>query len=463
MPEIIAENISIMRSDEIEKTTRIDAEYYLPEYINLENKILNFTNYKLWKDIEGKFITGPFGSAFNVENYTKDSSYRYIRGKDVKDFFLLSDDNVYIPQKDFERLGKYSLVEGDILVSVVGTLGNTTVIDRGSLPAIFSCKSTAFRTNSINPFFLIAYLNCLYGRKLLQRKVRGAVQTGLNIDDLKLLPIYLPDIEFQNIIAKVVIEAKNNFDKSKVLYLQAEHLLLKELGIKDIDISHESCYEVNSGDVITANRIDAEYYQPKYEKIIKKIKEHPYNAIGNMFRLVKGIEPGSSAYCDYGKPFIRVSNLTKFEINNNNQQYLSEKTYSELKTNYNPLQSEILLSKDATPGIAYHLNGPIEGIISGGILRLQSLSDIKKEYVCLMINSIVGQSQIERDSGGSVINHWKPSQVRNTLIPMLPDKIQEKIESLCLESHSARRQAKRLLEEAKLKVEEMIEKGTAGA
>ena len=88
----------------------------------------------------------------------------------------------------------------------------------------------------------------------------------------------------------------------------------------------------------------------------------------------------------------------------------------------------------------------------------QALSNIKREYICLVINSIAGQSQIERDSGGSVINHWKPSQVQETLIPVLPDKIQEKIELLCLESHSARRTAKGLLEEAKGKVEEMIEK-----
>ena len=459
MPEIVADNISIINSDELEGTTRIDAEYYQPEYLNIERHLLNTVNYKLWKDINGKFITGPFGSSFNVENYVSYTPYRYMRGKDIKDFFLLDDDNVYIPEKDFERLNKYALYEGDILISVVGTLGNAVIVDKNSIPAVFSCKSTAFRTTALNPFFLIAYLNCQFGRSLLQRKVRGAVQTGLNIDDLRLLPIFLPDTESQNKIAELVIAAKNNLDKSKILYSQAEALLLEELGIKDIDLSHESCYEVNSADIIPANRIDAEYYQPKYERVIEVIKKHPYKSIGDMFRLIKGIEPGSSAYWEGGKPFIRVSNLNKFEINNGNQQYLSEKYYSELKANYQPLKSEILLSKDATPGIAYHLKDPIDGIISSGILRLRALSDIKREYICLVINSIVGQSQIERDSGGSVINHWKPSQVQKTLIPLLPDKIQEKIENLCLESHSTHRQAKELLEEAKRKVEEMIEKG----
>jgi restriction endonuclease S subunit len=459
MPEIIADNIAIVDSDKLEETTRLDAEYYHPEYLNIENKLLNTANYRLWKDINGKFITGPFGSAFNVENYVSNTAYRFIRGKDVKAFFLLDDDNVYIPEKDFERLKKYALLKGDILISVVGTLGNAVIVDKNNTPAVFSCKSTAFRAEALNPFFLIAYLNCQFGKELLQRKVRGAVQTGLNIDDLRSLPIYLPNTEFQNKIANLVINAKNNFEKSKLLYSQAESLLLSELGIKDIDLSHEPCYEVTSADTISANRIDAEYYQPKYERVIEAIKKHSYKSIGDMFRLAKGIEPGSSVYCEQGKAFIRVSNLNNFEINNNNQQYLSEKTYSELKENYQPLQGEILLSKDATPGIAYHLKEPVEGIISGGILRLQALSNIKKEYICLVINSLVGQSQIERDAGGSLINHWKPSQVRNTLIPMLTEKIQKKMEFLCIESHTVRQQAKVLLEEAKRKVEDMIEKG----
>src|SRR3989338_4524013 len=272
MPEIIADNISIVNSNELEGTTRIDAEYYQPEYLNIEGHLLNTANYKLWKDINGRFITGPFGSSFNVENYVSYPPYRYIRGKDVKDFFLLDDDNVYIPEKDYERLKKYVLYEEDILISVVGTLGNAVIVDKNNIPSVFSCKSTAFRTNTLNPFFLIAYLNCLFGKKLLQRKVRGAVQTGLNIDDLKLLPIYLPNTESQNKIAKFVIDAKNNLKQSKVLYSQAEALLLEELGIKDIALSHEPCYEVNSADTISANRIDAEYYQPKYERVIEAIK-----------------------------------------------------------------------------------------------------------------------------------------------------------------------------------------------
>ncbi|GAG71378.1 unnamed protein product, partial [marine sediment metagenome] len=70
----------------------------------------------------------------------------------------------------------------------------------------------------------------------------------------------------------------------------------------------------------------------------------------------------------------------------------------------------------------------------------------------------VGQMQMKRDSGGSIINHWKIDQIKNLEIPLLTHDTQKKIENLCCESFSKRKQAKQLLEEAKHKVEEMIEK-----
>ena len=66
--------------------------------------------------------------------------------------------------------------------------------------------------------------------------------------------------------------------------------------------------------------------------------------------------------------------------------------------------------------------------------------------------------QIERDAGGSIIIHWRPDQVENTIIPILPLKTQQKIADLVNESFKLRKEAKELLEEAKKRVEEEIEK-----
>ena len=123
-----------------------------------------------------------------------------------------------------------------------------------------------------------------------------------------------------------------------------------------------------------------------------------------------------------------------------------------------PKIGEVLLTKDATPGIAYAIKESIEGIVSSGILRLKLKDkEIENEYLVLCLNSIIGQMQTDRDGGGSVITHWRPEQIKNVLVPVLSKTTQQKIADLVQKSHEARKKAKELLEEAKQKVEKMIE------
>ena len=448
---------SIIQRSKLEGAKRLDAEYYQPEYLALQENLEKTKSIASWGEIEGKFITGPFGSEFNTENYVQEGAYRYVRGKDVKDFFPTDEDSVYVPKEDYERLKKYSLLEGDILVSVVGTPGIGAIVDPTLPPAIFSCKSTVYRTKSIDPFYFIAYLNSAYGRKLLQRSVRGAVQTGLNIDDLRDLPVFLPSANVQESIGDVVKNAKKTLDESKSLYAQAEELLLEELGLKDFKADEDLYSVVNFSDIQAANRMDAEYFQPKYEGLFARLKGSGTRSLGKLVTMKKGIEPGAEAYQDEGKLFIRVSSVSRFGLADKDQKYLTDHLYTKLKDTHAPKVGEVLLTKDATPGVAYVLKEKVEGIVSGGVLRLKPRADIDPEYLALCLNSVVGQMQVERDAGGSVIAHWKPEQVKNLLVPILSKATQEKIADLVRKSHAARKNTKELLEEAKRTVEELIE------
>jgi len=136
---------------------RIDSEFFNTTYIKAETATLQCQTEKLGR--LGYFVPGPFGSTFHVQNYDFRSPYRYIRGRDVKPFFLLEDDNRYIPESDFNRLVKYSVLPQDLMISVVGTLGNVAICTDEHTPAVFSCKSTIFRGKEIDPYYLLAYLN----------------------------------------------------------------------------------------------------------------------------------------------------------------------------------------------------------------------------------------------------------------------------------------------------------------
>ena len=179
----------------LDYSERIDAEYYKKIYLKLESLILSKENDAMGNT--AKFLIGPFGSAYDTSNYVDVPDYRYVRGQDVKPFMLNDVEPRYMAQNDFERLKKYALLPNDILVSVVGTLGNACIITEKYLPAIFSCKSSVIRTETVNPYYLICYLNSKYGHTLLLRNARGAIQQGLNLDDLKTLHIPLFAVKFQ--------------------------------------------------------------------------------------------------------------------------------------------------------------------------------------------------------------------------------------------------------------------------
>ena len=149
----------------------------------------------------------------------------------------------------------------------------------------------------------------------------------------------------------------------------------------------------------------------------------------NIVNIKKSIEPGSEAYQDEGIPFIRVSNITKSGITDT-EVYLSKDILKEedLKKLY-PTKDTILLSKDGTVGIAYKIKDETKIITSSALLHLMiKRGDVLPEYLTLVLNSLIVQLQADRDAGGSIIKHWKPSEIQEVLIPIIDTSIQIKIE-----------------------------------
>ena len=63
----------------------------------------------------------------------------------------------------------------------------------------------------------------------------------------------------------------------------------------------------------------------------------------------------------------------------------------------------------------------------------------------------------ERDAGGSIIQHWKPSEIEDVIIPILPTSEQVTISKMLQQSFTLRKESKRLLQEAIQIVETAIE------
>ena len=434
---------SIIQKSQLEGALRLDAEYYQPEYLNLISKIKNQKSKLLAEIGEIVYGTTPSGGMF------EQSGIPFIRSQNFSNLLIDTSNLVFCSEKFNKQNKKSNIKPGDLLFAAVGaTIGELAIVQDEVKEGNINQNIARIRIidKNINPYFVGLFFASKLGQLQIERLVTGNAQFYLNSTQIGSFFIPIIDVKQQNKIAQYFQEIQNQIHISKSFYNQAENLLLEELGLKDFNHKENLSSVVYLSEIKSVNRMDAEYFQLKYEKILSKIKEHKAWKLGDLVSIRKGIEPGSGQYQDEGKLFIRVSSISKDEIIDKDQKYLSDELYQKLKKDYEPKIGEILLTKDATPGIAYVVKENIEGIISGGILRLKLKEGTDAEYVAFCINSIVGRLQSERDAGGSIIAHWKPEQIKNVLIPILPKSTQTKIADLVQKSHESRKKAKQLLE-----------------
>lgn len=456
--------VTIAHLSEAILNERIDSQFFRPEYVK-SYEIVSEGTYSSLSDIA--HITD--GNHLKIaENFDKKNGIRYLRGQDLSTDMVLNDRNlVHIPESCFNTLKRSHIFKNDILITIVGA--NTGLVGLVFDPPeklVANCKLGIARPDSkkVSSGFLYAFLIGRYGQHQILRSIRGGGQTGLILPDMRGLRINRFDGAFEAKIDETIIAGHKGLADSNELFLNTQNILLSEVGLNTWQPKHRLTFIKNHSDTEQAERIDAEYFQPKYEEIIKGIKGYKggWDTLGNLVTVKKSVEVGSDEYLDEGVPFIRVSNLSPFEITE--EKYISENLYAKIKQ-HQPEQGEILFSKDGTPGIAHYLNTPPRKMIpSGGILRLKNkTSKTNDEYLTLVLNSILVKEQINRDVGGSIILHWRPDQIKETVIPILAEKKQNEIQEKVIESLSLRKKSKRLLECAKRAVEIAIEQGDKNA
>jgi type I restriction enzyme, S subunit len=454
--EAVEMKLSSVRIDNM--SFRFDAEYFRKEWVENITKLSSIPHVELKTAI--KQITGgatPLGA-----NYFT-SGVIFLRVQNIMCNYFDLQDVVYINNTQNQEIKRSIVVTGDVLLTITGSYGKSAVIESDLAGANINQHSVKITlNNTLNPYFLSTFFNSKYGKLQSDKTIIGMTRPALDYTIIKnfLIPIF--PLQFQQSIETLVKLSHEKLSYSQQLYKEAELILNTELGLIDFNPENHNISIVKLSDSLQkTGRLDAEYYQPKYNSMIDYIKTKTYITLGTIVNIKKSIEPGSDIYCEAGIEFIRVSNITKFGITKTDihlpLNFLPETELNQLK----PKKDTILLSKDGTIGIAYTVKHETKCITSGALLHLaikdQYINDILPEYLTLVLNSTLVQLQAEQDSGGSIIKHWKPSEIATVLIPLLPITIQTTISDKIKHSFQLRQESTALLEQAKHAVEMMIE------
>ena len=442
---------------------RFDADYYKPKYLR-EDKQLNKHESILVGDFS--FVTDGQHGYHEVD---ENSPILHLTAKNAKDWFANTIGADRIAKWVDDKNKRSSLVENDLILSTRGTVGYCAIVKSNVLPANIDqdVARIAISDDFFLPEYLLTFLNCEFGQGWIKRNTTGMVQQGLSLQKVRQAPIPLLGNNFQYRIKTIVDNAHTCITNSELLFANTQTILLSELGLTNWQPKHQLTFVKNYSDTEQAGRIDAEYFQPKYEEIIKAIKNYHsgWDTLKNLCELVG--HPSNPPYADTDdtdKTFIVTQkHLGDFSLNdefwNDAEALYTTREFIDKNCQYVLKKGDVLLySVGAYIGKANIYMENVKATIGSFLTLLRTKKDrLNPYYLMSFLNTDVGIAISKQHQRGMAQQYLYPYDIRTFPIPLLPEQKQTEIQQKVTESFALRKQSKHLLECAKRAVEIAIE------
>lgn len=451
--------ISIVSKKELECGTRIDAEYYRPEYAKLEEILLASNPLPLKKLVKSIKSFGAY-SLMNQVTY-QEKGIPFLRAIDIKEGYADFSNVVRITKDAHKLLWKSEIKPRNVLLAMSGSVGNSCVAsDKWKYP-INSSQDLAKITvaDIINPYLLSTFLNSKYGRFQTQRLPVGSIQQHVFLWQIGLIKVPLLT-NIQEYIACLVQNSETKLQESENLYFQAEQILLSELGLHSWKPRHTLTYVRSFSQVAKASRMDAEHFQPKYKELREIIRNYSSGYLKLIDIAVNSnetIEPHANPEHDF--EYIELADINQTIGVIENAKIINGKDAPSrarmLLRNGDVIASSVEGSLDKVALVSEEYDGAI-GSTGFFVLRPRTVSS---GYLLALIKSIIVREQMHCEASGTILSAVPAKSLKNIIVPNIPPEKQDEISALVQQSHTARREAKNLLEKAKRAVETAIEEG----
>ena len=170
--------------------------------------------------------SSTLGQTFDVRDGTHDSpkyhaeGYPLITSKNLKREGLSFDDVKLIAELDYAKINERSAVhQGDVLLAMIGTIGNPTVVE---IEPNFAIKNVALLKvpKTQNSYFLQYYLSTPSVIAKMQSEAKGTTQKFVGLGYLRAFPIGIPTLAEQKKIVEKLDELRTKSERLEFIYRQ---------------------------------------------------------------------------------------------------------------------------------------------------------------------------------------------------------------------------------------------------
>lgn len=445
---------------DLERTHRIDAEFYRKEAI----KITDMVTHRSCKPLTD-MVTVSDGNHMIISDKFTEVGISYYRGQDIKTFFIENSNPICIDTASFNTpyMKRSHLNKGDILLSIVGTIGSLALV-YSDKQSTCSCKLAILRPKAgVKAEVVATFLRSKYGQVQIKKLTRGAVQMGLILEDMEQLKVPVYTDTFQQTIQDIIVSAFNLENTSKQIYSYAEQLLLDELDMTDFTPSTEKVSVKNFSESFgLSGRLDAEFYQPFYDKYENMIKKNGYELAEDICSDINYGTVPTSPYTEDGSgvPYIKGMNIKNTLVDDSNLDRIVNTI--NLPSKYYTKRGDIIISQMGTVADCGVVTEEQENWVFASFtirLRLKKNTEYNPYFIGLYIQLLAKPYYFYRYiAQASVRQNTDLPTVRKMIIPKLSIEKQNLIATKIQESFFLRKKSKELLEKAKQAVEMAIEK-----
>lgn len=427
---------------------RIDADFFRPDYLSTQETLIKKKHRKL-ADCKVK-IKHPT----EIKREYVDDGVLFLRAQNVRPLQIDIENNpVFISKNDAELLRNNQINKKNILLTRTGANFGQCTIYLANQKAIASSHTFIINSGELNPFFLAVFLNTIYGRKLINKGMYGGLQPEIAPFFLYQIPLPIFNT-IPSLIENIYRLSQEYITSSKNFYLQSQRILLSELGLSNWKPKHVLSYIKNLSNTIEAGRIDAEYFQPKYDEIVDAVKNYSggWDIIRGQFKINK------STFQKIRNKQYNYLEISGVNISNGDIE-CQTLCGSELPANakIKLKKGDLVISKVRTYRGAVALINKDDIIGSGAFTALREQGKLKKETLFTLLKSLPFLEYSLKFNTGTSYPTLTNDDILSYPVPLFSDEIQNNVKQKINQSIDFRKKSKSLLEIAKKGVEIAIE------
>jgi type I restriction enzyme S subunit len=463
-------NARIVRSSWLEEDgRRLDCNPYMSGALEARDTLHALA---ARKEPLSSLTTGHAGGIYNGPKFARiwvdDARYGvpFLSNSDMLSVDLSSLPLLQKKYAESRQLSYLKLEEGTTLITCSGTIGRMAYV-RQDMAGMWSSQhimKVVPNDSLIPPGYLYAFLSSKFGVPLVVSGTYGAIIQHIEPAHISSLPVprFAPDHELS--IAKLVDEAAKArasaaFEVESIKVELAERLGLSESSFQNL--RHQRFgFGVAASAIALSGRLEATYHDALVQEIERRIGEQSFVKVPEVASVVK---PGMFKRIkvdgpEWGYGFITGSEL--FSIEPKPLYYVSPKT---------PNISDCVLSPY---WILIQAFGQIGGLIGRCVMTTPSLAncaatDLQIQlrfsnpsdagYVCAFLSTFAGYRLLARTPIGGSIPHIHPKDIEALCLPWPDEDYRHEIGNRMLAAWELRERAVILEDEAREKLESLIE------